>query len=148
VRGGLVITRREPLRVEVRAEGDDFRLKAATAVADQLADWGYEVDPAAGRTLRLTFDRPTVREEIGDPQADPIDVLTRSEKAKVAVAVVEAHFELIEPPGRVAWTSRPFGNFALIGPLRDRAAVKAKFPDKAAEARAKWLVGHQSSFDG
>src|SRR5262249_6824165 len=78
-RGGLVVTRRAPLRVEARAEGDDFRLEAATAVADQLADWGYEVDPAAGRTLRLTFDRPTVREEFGDPEklgADAIDVLT------------------------------------------------------------------------
>src|SRR5262249_6824167 len=43
----------------------------------------------------------------------------RSDKAKVALAVVEAHFKLIEPPGRVAWTSRPFEATALVGPLRD-----------------------------
>jgi DNA-directed RNA polymerase subunit RPC12/RpoP len=139
LKGGTVVTRRTPVRAEAQAEGDAFRARAAESLADQLAEWGYEVDPAAKRAVRFTFLPAEITEEIGDVRkGDVIDVLARSDRIKDAYAAVDGRIDVVED-GKIVWSSAVTGSSAKIAPLTVAAAVQAGFHAKAAQAREKVL---------
>ncbi|HEV3261519.1 MAG TPA: hypothetical protein VG013_32010 [Gemmataceae bacterium] len=144
-RGGFVFHRGLTVRAEVQAGGESLRARLAEKLADALAGDEFNVDPAAAKVVRLKVAPPkVVIVNLGTTVGSSVKAIGGA----APYASVEAHLQVLDRSGRVAWTSPALGSAALIvnpdtqetARVDDATAIEAGLPAAAATATDQFVA--------